>query len=872
MGLHVTLSRAQDRHEPVVGSRQRGASWRAVVYGFCFLLLVPSLAAQEFRALWADTFHPALRNSTEVSQLVANARAGRFNAVIVEVRKRGDAYYNSNFEPKAADVSPSSFDPLADLIAKAHNTSNGQRIEVHAWIVTYNIWNNETTPPPQANHPYRLHPDWLTKNNAGETFDGSNYAFDPAHPEVQKHTFNVALDIVSRYDVDGLHFDYIRYAGTTWGYNDVAVERFRQLTGRAGTPVGSDAEWKQFRRDQVTALVRKVYLAAIDLKPQIKISAATITWTPSPTADTLAEWQRTSAYSSVLQDWRAWMEEGILDLNIPMAYFRHEERAADWANWNRFIKNRRYQRHAAPGAGIYLNTISNSIVQFRSTRTTTSQGYRADGLVGYSYAVPDKDDLGRTVFFAALTSSPNAYDTNSVPLFPSATNPPTMTWKTSPTRGHLKGYVIRTPELTGVDGATVQLSGSVQRTLVTDATGFYGAVDLLPGSYTLTVSPPGLLSETTTVTITAGQVFTQSFMLAPPSGADFFADLRIWPGQSSTIISWTTKSNALSGVLYGPGTNLTHSTSSAPTAITHHEVLLSGLSPDADYALQLVAESDTNQWSSPVLGFRTAGTIIIDNPDASFSGTWTPGTSSADKYLVDYAYAGAVTGAASATATFTPSIATPGRYDVYVWYPQGSNRSTNAPFLIQSASGSPIVRVNQTTGGGAWRLLAANRTFDRGTTGKVVLSNNTGESSRVVLADAVRFSYTAGQDNPAPGSIPLWWADYYFGSAVSGTLDHDRDGYDAYAEYVVGTSPVDAGAHLRMGMGSGVDDQPAVWFAPWHSGRSYQLEVAADPAAGPWVNLSHAPPQSTPTGEGRITDASGIQDHRFYRLRVTLTP
>src|SRR5687767_12269989 len=123
----------------------------------------------EFRALWVDTFHAALRNSSEVTQLVNEARTNNFNAVIVEVRKRGDAYYNSLFEPKATDVSPQSFDPLADLISKAHN--GGRRIEVHAWITTYLA--SQSTPPTQTNHPFNLHPEWLSQDVNGATFDGS---------------------------------------------------------------------------------------------------------------------------------------------------------------------------------------------------------------------------------------------------------------------------------------------------------------------------------------------------------------------------------------------------------------------------------------------------------------------------------------------------------------------------------------------------------------------------------------------------------------------------------------------------------------------------------------------------------------------------
>src|SRR6185295_15739336 len=109
-------------------------------------------------------------------------------------------YYNSNFEPKATDVSPQSFDPLADLVAKAHNTNAGPRIEVHAWIVTYPIWQNTNFNSAPASHPVRLHPDWLTLDSSGSSWNGDNLVFDQGHPAVQQHTFNVAMDIVSRYD------------------------------------------------------------------------------------------------------------------------------------------------------------------------------------------------------------------------------------------------------------------------------------------------------------------------------------------------------------------------------------------------------------------------------------------------------------------------------------------------------------------------------------------------------------------------------------------------------------------------------------------------------------------------------------------------
>ena len=106
----------------LVGMRGARALWWAIAFA---MLPLADLRTQEFRALWVDAFGAGFRTSSEVSALINSARSANFNAVVVEIRKRGDAYYNGNFEPKATDVSPQSFDPLQDLIAKAHDTNAG---------------------------------------------------------------------------------------------------------------------------------------------------------------------------------------------------------------------------------------------------------------------------------------------------------------------------------------------------------------------------------------------------------------------------------------------------------------------------------------------------------------------------------------------------------------------------------------------------------------------------------------------------------------------------------------------------------------------------------------------------------------------------
>lgn len=520
----------------VEGKRLPGlfrTSWVTAVIRLLLLtciLATGNLHAQsnEFRAFWVDAFGGGFKNASQVTTLISDIRAANANAIVPEIRKRGDAYYSgSPFEPKATDISPSSFDPLQDMINKAHDTTGGkERIEVHAWIVSYKIWGNQFTPPGASTppHPYNAHPEWLMPDVNGDIWDGTSYSFDPGHPEVQRYTYNLCMDIISRYDIDGFNFDYIRYPGSTWGYHPVTVARFNAQYGRTGQPSPTDAEWKQFRRDQVTALVRKVYLNTMAIKPWVKISADTITHGASGVTNDAQWYSSSSAWNSVLQDWRGWMEEGILDLNIPMTYYRHHnttppnDHATAFTNWMNFAKDRRFNRHVAIGPGIYLNYTSNSIIQMRATRDASPMGNYADGLCCYVYKQPDNQGTSFSTFKTYLTSSPNAHDPLSPALFDQAVSPPDMPWKTSPVVGHLMGTIFNGTLTNALDGAQVTLTGPVHRTQTNDATGFYGFVDLPPGSYVVEASFPGYIAASANITVSAGAVATRDLDLpvGPP--------------------------------------------------------------------------------------------------------------------------------------------------------------------------------------------------------------------------------------------------------------------------------------------------------------------------------------------------------------------
>lgn len=260
----------------------------------------------EARALWVTRFDWS--TASDISQLIDSAAAANFNIIYFQVRGNMDAYYTPGIEPWAQrynGVSPG-WDPLQVALTRAREKG----LQLHPWLNSfYALPNANAYPETTPRHALLQHPDWFMVDAAGRPIFESgttNRWLSPAKAGARSRLAAVAADIARRYDIDGIHLDFIRYPGTTPA--DSASQA-------AATAAGMSLD--DYRRSAVTSAVREVNDSLKRAKPSSKLSAAVWGIYKPP-----AGWNTSSGYAQMLQDPRAWAAQGIIDAVSPMVYWR----------------------------------------------------------------------------------------------------------------------------------------------------------------------------------------------------------------------------------------------------------------------------------------------------------------------------------------------------------------------------------------------------------------------------------------------------------------------------------------------------------------------------------------------------------------------
>ncbi len=278
-------------------------------------------AMKEIRAVWVTRWEyasddlDAQAQQQRVREISCRAREAHLNTVFFQVRGQADAFYRSSYEPWAAFLSGRlGEDPGWDPLALAIEQGRLHGVEVHAWINVFTCWNGATPPLENASPTplYWAHPAWICVDRKGKrmALDSNDYVWvSPGIPAVREHVLNVVTEIVERYDVDGLHLDYVRYPGRGYSYDPISTRHFLERKARSG-----EISWADWQRDQVSLFVRSVYDRVQRIRPEAKVSTSVLGVYRAGNGG----W---NGYARVYQDAKAWLQSGSVDFVVPMTYW-----------------------------------------------------------------------------------------------------------------------------------------------------------------------------------------------------------------------------------------------------------------------------------------------------------------------------------------------------------------------------------------------------------------------------------------------------------------------------------------------------------------------------------------------------------------------
>jgi uncharacterized lipoprotein YddW (UPF0748 family) len=352
------------------------------------------------RGIWVSIFskNKVLYSRAAVKELIALCKEAKINQIYLQVYQSGKAYYDSKIadSSKYKDMVKSAGGDTIDFLLQEARNNN---IEVFAWINLLSLGQND-----QADLIKKFGRDVLTKDQFNRVSGRNNpnesdkyylreelLFLEPGDQRVAKYLISIAEEVVERYPLfSGVHLDYLRYPmtvpfipgsrftkyGLSYGYGLKNKERFEEWSGLDPLSGLKSAKefmlWDDWRRDQITSLIRRIARRVKEKSPGLLVSAAVV-----PATD--------RAYLSMFQDWPFWLEEGIVDYVVLMNYTLDNRLTKELV---RSSLAHRGKGKVFIGIGLYLmKDISGAFIeQYKNVA-----GLSPDGIVIYSY--DDMNDL-----------------------------------------------------------------------------------------------------------------------------------------------------------------------------------------------------------------------------------------------------------------------------------------------------------------------------------------------------------------------------------------------------------------------------------------------------------------------------------------------
>lgn len=300
-------------------------------------------AAPAIRGVWLTTIYgldwpnqqassaiAMKRQREELCRILDRLAAQNFNTVFLQVRLRGDLIYPSSKEPLSTILTGSrskkpDYDPLDFAVKECHKRG----LSLHAWLVTLPIGTDKHVRQIGNKGVWGKHRSWCIAHK-GEWY------LDAGLPEVRSYIADLTTELAQRYDIDGVHFDYIRYPENANSFKDDATYR----------KYGKGASKKVWRKRNISALIKESSQSVRAAKPHILVSAATLGKLRVLSSQPRVGW---TCQESVYQDPVEWHREGSVDFIVPMMYYKEHLFDPFLFDWKSQIP----QLPIVPGLGVY---------------------------------------------------------------------------------------------------------------------------------------------------------------------------------------------------------------------------------------------------------------------------------------------------------------------------------------------------------------------------------------------------------------------------------------------------------------------------------------------------------------------------------------
>jgi len=328
----------------------------------------------EFRAVWVATVNnidwpskPGLSTEQQKKEIIdilnMHSKNG-MNAIILQIRPAADAFYKSEFEPWSKYLTgtqgktPSPFyDPLQFWIEECHK----RNMEFHAWLNPFRVAQNANEPL-AANHIAFKHPDWIVNY-------GDKLYFDPGIPQAREFVISVVTDIVSRYDIDAIHFD-------DYFYPYPLKEDFPDESSFAQYSRGflaiQKADW---RRDNIDILIQALSESIKKTKPWVKfgISPFGVWRNKADDSDGSETTAGTTNYDHLYADILKWQKKGWIDYCLPQLYWQIGHQSVDFVTLSKWWAAHAYSRAMYIGQAVYKLESNSTIPEWKDPNQLVKQ-------------------------------------------------------------------------------------------------------------------------------------------------------------------------------------------------------------------------------------------------------------------------------------------------------------------------------------------------------------------------------------------------------------------------------------------------------------------------------------------------------------------